>query len=172
MERIAIYPGSFDPVTNGHMDIVLRAARLFDHLVVTVAANTAKQPLFSADERCAMLRDACMTAGLTNVEVDRHDGLLVDYARARGAQTIIKGLRAVSDFEMELQMALTNRMLCPELETLFLMTHADYLFLASRTVREIAALGGDVSAMVPAGVEVLLYNKLRARQAPTSSEGA
>ena len=152
-----IYPGSFDPVTNGHLDIIKRSAQLFDTLIVAVAPNSSKTPLFSVQERMRLLEEAC--ADIPNVKIENFEGLLVDYAVKSGCHVIIKGLRAVSDFEYELQMALTNARLCPEVETVFMMTSSEYLFLASRVVKEIARLGGSVSGLVPSAVEPLLYSK-------------
>lgn len=156
----AVYPGSFDPVTGGHSDIIARAARTFDRLIVSVGRNAGKNaPLFTVEERVAMLRDVC--AEWPHVTVDSFDGMLVNYARERGATVLIKGLRAVSDFEYEFQMALANRQLAPDIETLFLMTSAEHLYLSSSLVKEIARLGGDVSALVPPAIEKRLRDKLR-----------
>ena len=157
-----IYPGSFDPVTNGHLDIIKRSAQLFDTLIVAVAPNSSKTPLFSVSERERLLSEAC--AEIPNVQIEHFDGLLVDYAVKSGCHVIIKGLRAVSDFEYELQMALTNARLCPEVETVFMMTSSEYLFLASNVVKEIARLGGSVSGLVPSAVEPLLYAKFKSVQ--------
>lgn len=156
--RIAIYPGSFDPVTSGHYDIIVRASRLFEKLVVAVAPNPSKQPLFTAEERVAILQEVC--ASLPNVQVECFEGLLVDFATKCGAQVIVKGLRAVSDFDYELQMALTNKRLCPQVETIFMMTSSEYVFLSSSMVKEIARLGGSVQGLVPKAVEPYLYRKL------------
>jgi len=145
--RIAVYPGSFDPLTNGHLDVVQRAARLFDRVIVAIAHNESKQPLFTAEERRAMAAEA--TAHLPNVETDIFQGLLVDYVQGRGGQVIIRGLRAVSDFEFEFQLALMNRSLREQIETIFMMPKDSYTFLSSRLVKEIARLGGDVSPFVP-----------------------
>lgn len=154
----ALVPGSFDPVTNGHLDIIERAASLFDAVTVAVAINLAKQPLFSIDERIAMLEEAC--AHIPNITIGSFDGLLVNYARERGARVIVKGLRAVSDFEYELQMALTNRRLSPDIETIFMMTGAEYSYLSSSIVKEIARLGGSVEGLVPNSVRQRLQQKL------------
>ena len=143
----AICPGSFDPVTLGHIDIVTRAASMFDRVIVTVMANFNKKPAFSAQERMDMLR---RTIHLPNVEVDCYDGLLADYAREKGAKAVVKGLRAVSDFEYEFQMSLTNKKLNPELETVFLTTSAENMYLSSSIVKQIAMFGGDISDFVPA----------------------
>ncbi|MBR2405452.1 MAG: pantetheine-phosphate adenylyltransferase [Clostridia bacterium] len=146
--KLAICPGSFDPVTNGHLQIVSRAAEMFDRVIVVAMANQNKQPLFSAEERVELLRRA--TAGMANVEVDTYDGLLVEYARQKQASVIVKGLRAMSDFEYEFQMALTNRKLNPDVETVFLATSAEYMYLSSSLVKQVASLGGDIREFVPA----------------------
>ena len=147
---IAIYPGSFDPMTYGHLDIINRAAKFSDRLVVAVLQNSAKKPFFEVSERMEILKEA--VKGLPNVEVDSFRGLLVDYAKQRGTSLIIRGLRAVTDFEYEFQMALTNRMLHSELETLFISTSVEFLYLGSSVIREVAANGGDISKMAPAYV--------------------
>lgn len=147
MKTVAIYPGSFDPCTNGHLDIIARAAGIFDTLIVAVLVNNSKKPAFSVAEREALLRR--VTAHLPNVEVDAFSGLLVDYAQKRGANVIVKGLRAVSDFEYEFQMALANRKLDSEAETIFMTTTAENMYLSSSIVREIASLGGSIQGMVP-----------------------
>lgn len=155
---IAIYPGSFDPVTSGHFDIITRASGLFETVIVLVAANAAKSPLFTAEQRVGMIQDACRA--LPNVRVDTlADQLLVEYATAQGAHVIVKGLRAVSDFEYEFQMALLNRRLQPDVETVFLMTSAEHSYLSSSIVKEIARLGGDVHGLVPPPVLPLLKQK-------------
>jgi pantetheine-phosphate adenylyltransferase len=143
----ALYPGSFDPVTNGHLDVLKRAARLFDEVVVAVAYNASKKGLFTSAERVGLLQEA--TAGMTNVRVTSFEGLLVDFARTQKARAVIRGLRAVSDFEFEFQLALMNRSLEPDLEALFLMPSEEYTYLSSRLVKEVARLGGDVSRFVP-----------------------
>jgi pantetheine-phosphate adenylyltransferase len=155
--RVAVYPGSFDPLTNGHVDIIERSARLFDRVVVAVLINAAKQPLFPTAERVAMVREAFKDE--PSVEIDEFDGLLVDYVDRRGASVIVRGLRAVSDFEYELQMALMNRHLSPTIETIFMMPSERYTYLSSRLVREVAALGGSVTGLVPVNVESRLANK-------------
>jgi pantetheine-phosphate adenylyltransferase len=155
---VAIYPGSFDPITNGHRDLVERGARLAGTLVVAVARNDHKHPLFSVEERCEMLRE--VTSVYPNVEVDSFDGLLVDYAAQKGAGLIIRGIRAVSDYEYELQMALMNRRLRPEIETVFLMAGEAYSFISSRMVKEVIRLGGNISGLVPPVVEVRLKNRI------------
>jgi pantetheine-phosphate adenylyltransferase len=149
--RIAVYPGSFDPLTNGHVDIIRRGSRLFDRIIVSILTNAAKQPLFSVEERVEILREAF--AGDANVEVDTFDGLLADYARRKQASVIVRGLRGVSDFEYELQMALMNRRLNDVVETVFMMPSERYTFVSSKLVKEVASLGGSVSGLVPDHVE-------------------
>jgi pantetheine-phosphate adenylyltransferase len=153
----AIYPGSFDPVTNAHLDIIERACRLFDEVIVAVAVNDSKHPLFDINERLHLLR--ATNAGFKNVKVTRMDGLLVDFARDNGARAVIRGLRAISDFEFEFQMALMNRKLEGSVETIFLMPKEEYTYLSSRIVKEIARLGGSVDAFVPDCVSKALKNK-------------
>ena len=157
--RTAIYPGSFDPLTNGHLDVIERAVKLFDHVVVAVARNESKQPLFTMDERLELVRES--VRHLRNVEVDSFSSLLVDYVEQRSAQAIVRGLRAVSDFEFEFQLALMNRKLNERIETIFMMPKDTYTFLSSRIVKEIARLGGDVSTFVPANVRSALAAKLK-----------
>jgi pantetheine-phosphate adenylyltransferase len=159
--RIAIYPGSFDPLTNGHLDVVQRAAKLFDRVIVAVAKNESKNPLFTLEERKTLVKKA--VAHLPNVVSDSFDGLLVEYAAARKAGAIVRGLRAVSDFEFEFQLALMNRKLDGSIETIFMMPKDTYTFLSSRIVKEIARLGGDVAAFVPPHVQSALRKKLRQR---------
>jgi pantetheine-phosphate adenylyltransferase len=159
MKRTAIYPGSFDPLTNGHLDVVCRAAKLFDRVIVAVAENESKHPLFTFQERVALVQKA--VGKLHNVETDSFDGLLVDYVNAKKAQAIVRGLRAVSDFEFEFQLALMNRKLDENIETIFMMPKDTYTFLSSRIVKEIARLGGDVNAFVPPHVESALQKKLK-----------
>ncbi|HEY1945950.1 MAG TPA: pantetheine-phosphate adenylyltransferase [Bryobacteraceae bacterium] len=154
---IAVYPGSFDPLTNGHLDLIERGSRLFNHLIVAILNNTQKQPLFTAPERIEMLREA--TAQLSNVEIDSFDGLLVDYAASRNANAILRGIRAISDYENELPMAHLNRRMRPGTETIFLTASAEFSFLSSRMVKEVITLGGDVSKFVPDAVE----RRLRAK---------
>src|SRR2546429_8429641 len=156
--RRAIYPGSFDPVTNGHLDVIERARTLFDEVIVAVAINDQKQPLFTPDERLAMLRQAIT---IDAVRVAPMDGLLVEFAASEGAHAVVRGLRAISDFEFEFQMALMNRKLDPEIETIFLMPKEEYTYLSSRIVKEIARLGGDVSAFVPRAVAEELAKKFK-----------
>ncbi len=146
--KLAICPGSFDPVTNGHLNIITRAAAMFDKVIVVVMVNGNKQPLFSSDERVDLLRRA--TADLPNVEIDCFGGLLADYARMHNADAIVKGLRAMSDFEYEFQMALTNRKLNPTVETVFLTTNAEFMYLSSSLVKQVAGFGGDIREFVPA----------------------
>lgn len=157
--KIAIYPGSFDPVTFGHLDILERAAVLFDKVVIALAINPGKKPLFSLEERRDMILEA--TTHLPNVEIAETEGLMVDFARQIGAVALIRGLRAVSDFEYEFQMALMNRKLEPRLITVFLMPHDNYTYLNSTIVREVANFGGDVSQFVPPGVARRLKEKFR-----------
>jgi pantetheine-phosphate adenylyltransferase len=157
--RTAIYPGSFDPLTNGHLDVLQRAAKLFDRVVVAVAKNEGKNPLFTLDERLALVKDAA--AHLPNVEADTFEGLLVEYVVQKKAQAIVRGLRAVSDFEFEFQLALMNRKLNENVETIFMMPKDTYTFLSSRIVKEIARLGGDVSQFVAPNVQTALQNKLK-----------
>lgn len=148
----AICPGSFDPVTVGHLDIISRASKMFDHVVVLVIPNLDKTTSFSVEERMELLRRALSHAQMTNVEVETSDGLLAEYARQKNIQALVKGLRAVSDFEYEFQMALINKKLNPELETVFLTTQAENLYLSSSIVKQVATLGGDISEFVPACV--------------------
>ena len=158
---IAVYPGSFDPITNGHLDLIERGARLFERLIVAVLRNEAKKPMFAVEERMQMARASL--AGFANVEVDCFDGLLVEFAAARGARVILRGIRAISDYEYELQMALMNRRLAPEIETVFLMAGEAYSFISARLVKEVIALGGDVSGLVPPLVEERLRRRLGRR---------
>lgn len=148
---LAIYPGSFDPLTNGHVDIILRGARLFDRIIVGILVNPEKAPLFTPAERVEIAREAFVDQ--PNVEIDTFGGLLVDYANRRQANAIVRGLRAVSDFEYEMQMALMNRHLSPDLETVFMMPGEAYTYLSSRLVKEVFALGGSITGLVPPGVE-------------------
>ncbi|MBE3579190.1 MAG: pantetheine-phosphate adenylyltransferase [Caldanaerobacter subterraneus] len=157
--RVAIYPGSFDPVTYGHIDIIKRGANLFDKLIVAVLLNPAKRPLFSIQERIELLKE--VTKDIPNVEVDYFDGLLVEYAKKVNASAIIKGLRMVSDFEYEFQMALVNKKLNPSVETIFLMTSAKYGYLSSSLVKEIAQFGGCLSEFVPDIVAEKLMEKFK-----------
>ena len=159
MRHTAIYPGSFDPVTNGHLDLIGRASRLFDRLIVAVAHNDQKRPLFDAGERMSLLVQA--TRHFPAVEVTSFGGLLVDFARQSGAGVVVRGLRAFSDFEFEFQMALMNRRLHPELETCFLTPKEEFTYLSSRLVKEIARLGGEIAAFVPLHVATALRQKFR-----------
>lgn len=158
--RTVIYPGSFDPLTNGHLDVVQRAAKLFDRVVVAVAKSEDKHPLFTLDERLALVERS--VKNLHNVKADAFDGLLIHYVEKQGALAVVRGLRAVSDFEFEFQLALMNRKLNERIETIFMMPKDTYTFLSSRIVKEIARLGGDVSAFVPAHVRQALLTKLAA----------
>jgi pantetheine-phosphate adenylyltransferase len=155
--RIALYPGSFDPLTNGHVDIIQRGARLFDRIIVAILMNREKTPLFSTAERVDIARE--VFASEPNVEVEMFEGLLVEYAQRREASVIVRGLRAVSDFEYEMQMALMNRHLSPDLETVFMMPGEAYTYLSSRLVKEVFALGGSVAGLVPPAVERRLLVK-------------
>lgn len=158
---VAVYPGSFDPLTNGHLDLISRGSGLFNHLIVAVLQNSQKQPLFSVDERKEMIRETAAAFG--NVEVDSFDGLLVDYAGKRGADVILRGIRSTSDYEIELQMALLNRRMRPESETIFLMSNAENSFISSRMIKDIITLGGDVSPFVPSPVISRLRAKFEVR---------
>ena len=154
----AIYPGSFDPITNGHLDLIERGSKIFDELIVAVLHNAGKRPLFSLEERVEMLQEVVQHC--PNVSVDTFDGLLVDYAVRRQARVILRGIRAISDFEYEMQMALMNRKLDPNLETVFMMPAVAYTFLSSRLVREVCQLGGDTRGLVPPVVEERLRSKV------------
>jgi pantetheine-phosphate adenylyltransferase len=157
---IAVYPGSFDPITYGHLDLIERGAKLCDRLIVAILRNESKPPLFSVAERIEMLRE--VVSGYPHVEVDSFDGLLVDYAVRRGATAILRGIRAISDYEYELQMALMNRRLRAEVETIFLMAGEAYSFISSRLVKEVIRLGGNISGLVPPTVEVRLKKRMSA----------
>lgn len=159
--KIAICPGSFDPVTLGHLDIISRASKLFDRVIVVVMSNAAKSPLFNQVERMKLLQRAITEAGIDNVTVDCYDGLLADYVKMRNATAIVKGLRAMSDFEYEFQMALTNRKIYPEAETVFLTTAAENMYLSSSLVKQVAQLGGDISDFVPACILPDIKEKFR-----------
>ncbi len=162
MRRVAIYPGSFDPPTLGHLDVVERATKLFDEVIVAVGVNSSKDPLLTADQRIDALRKSIV--GLPDVWVDKFSGLLVDYARRQGACAIIRGLRATADFEYEFQMAMVNRRLQSDIESVFLMTNWEYSYLSSSIVREVAILGGDISEMVPKAVSELVAEALKDRK--------
>jgi pantetheine-phosphate adenylyltransferase len=152
MNTVAVYPGSFDPITNGHLDIIERAANVFDRLIVAVLANPRKAPMLDVEDRIRIIRDALAAAGtpLDRIEVEAFDGLTVELCRARGAGSIVRGLRAISDFEAEMQLAHNNRVLAPEIDTVFFMTAVEHGYVSSSLVKEIAAFGGDVSSMIPA----------------------
>ena len=157
--HVAIYPGSFDPITNGHLDMIARGSRLAGRLIVAVLRNRSKNPLFSVEDRVEMLREVVVP--YPNVEIGSFDGLLVDYAAAQGANMILRGIRAISDYEHELQMALMNRRLRPEIETAFLMAGEAYSFVSSKLVKEVFSLGGDVSGLVPPVVEARLKRHIQ-----------
>ena len=159
MKTKVICPGSFDPVTIGHIDIISRASKMFDHVIVAVLNNLVKNPSFTTDERIALLKEA--TKDFDNVEIVGFDGLLADYAKERGVNVIVKGLRAVSDFEYEFQQALTNKKLNPELETVFLTSNAEYMYLSSSMVKQVASLGGDISSFVPECVHDIIIKRLK-----------
>jgi pantetheine-phosphate adenylyltransferase len=161
--RLAVYPGSFDPLTNGHVDIILRGARIFDRIVVAILVNLEKTPLFSVEERVAIAREVFRDE--PSVEVDTFGGLLVEYASRRGAAVIVRGLRAISDFELELQMALMNRRMDAGIETVFMMPAESYTYVSSRLIKEVFALGGPVEGLVPEIVEKRLQEKRSARHA-------
>ncbi len=153
----AIYPGSFDPVTYGHLDIIKRAAMIFDEITVSVLNNSGKSPLFSIEERVKILEE--VTKDMPNVKVDSFNGLLVEHAKKSGADVVIRGLRAITDFEYELQLSQTNRKLCDQVDTVFLTTSLDYAYLSSSTVKEVASYGGDISKFVPPYVAEMVYRK-------------
>jgi pantetheine-phosphate adenylyltransferase len=157
----ALYPGTFDPPTNGHVDLIQRGAKLFGHVVVAVLNNPDKNPLFSVEERIEMLQES--TSTLTNVSVAAFDGLMVDFARQQGASAVLRGIRAISDYEYEFQMALMNRRLAPEIETVFLQPAGRYSFVSSRMLKEVFSFGGDVSGLVPPNV----LRRLRGRISPS-----
>ncbi|HLK68332.1 MAG TPA: pantetheine-phosphate adenylyltransferase [Bryobacteraceae bacterium] len=155
---LAIYPGSFDPITNGHLDLIQRGSRMFDQLIVSILRNESKQPLFSVEERTEMLREVVQV--YPNVDVDSFDGLLVDYAASRSAKVLLRGIRAISDYEYELQMALMNRRLRPDIETVFMMANEAYSFISSRLVKEVFGLGGTITGLVPPSVEARMHQRM------------
>jgi pantetheine-phosphate adenylyltransferase len=159
---VAVYPGSFDPITNGHLDLIQRCAPLVDKLVVAVLRNAHKHPLFSLEDRVVMLREVLQP--FENVEVDAFDGLLVDYGRQKQARLLLRGIRAISDYEYELQMALMNRRLAPEIETMFMMAGEAYSFISSKLVKEVIGLGGNISGLVPPSVEEKLKQRFNGRE--------
>ena len=161
MSAKALYPGTFDPPTNGHIDLILRGARLFEHLTVAILNNPVKNPLFTVAERAEMLRES--TNALTNVSVATFDGMMVDFARQQGATAVLRGIRAISDYEHEFQMALMNRRLAPEIETVFLQPAGRYSFVSSRMVKEVVSFGGDVSGLVPPNVLKRLRGRIGAK---------
>jgi len=160
--KIAVYPGTFDPVTNGHLDILTRASSIFDVVYVAIAINLRKEPLFSTDERIKLVREC--TKDFSNVQIEKFNGLVVDFAQKVGATVVIRGLRAISDFDYEFQMALTNRSLNENVDTVFLMPHKDYTYLSSSTIREIARFNGDVSGFVPDCVRKAMAKKFRSKK--------
>jgi len=162
MSRTAICPGTFDPFTNGHLDIVERSLRIFDHVIIAVATNPKKKPLFPVEERITMIREA--VGGLKGVDVDSFNGLLVDYVNSKKGSAVVRGLRAVSDFEYEMQMALMNRRLYPEIETVFMMPSEEYTFLTSTVIKEVASFGGDIKGLVPECVEKALKDRFRSHE--------
>jgi len=157
-EIVGVYPGTFDPITNGHLDLILRGSHIVDRLIVAVLRNEHKKPLFSVSERVEMLQE--VVQGIPNVEVDSFDGLLVDYTAHQGATVILRGIRAISDYEYELQMALMNRRLAPDIETVFMMAGEAYSFISSRIVKEVIGLGGNIGGLVPPSVEARLRRRL------------
>jgi pantetheine-phosphate adenylyltransferase len=164
--KLAVYPGSFDPLTNGHVDIIERGTHLFDRIIVAILINVEKSPLFSMQERVEIVRE--VFKGHPNVEVDTFEGLLVDYVAARKADVIVRGLRALSDFETEFQMALMNRRLSPDIETVFMMPAEQYTYISSRLIKEVFSLGGQVRGLVPEIVE----SRLKEKQLRPASQGA
>lgn len=159
--KIGIYPGSFDPVTLGHLDVIERSAKIVDKLIIGVLINSAKRPLFTAEERAKLIREAVREKNINNVEVETFDGLTVDFARQRGAEVIVRGLRAITDFEYELQIAQINHKLAPDIDTMFLTTSVKYSYLSSSIVKEIASYGGDIYSLVPDCIVDSVYNKYK-----------
>ena len=155
--KIAIYPGSFDPITKGHLDVLKRASDIFDKIIIVVSVNMNKQSFLSVDEKIQLIRESCV--GINNVEIDSFNGLTIEYARKKNAGIIIRGLRAVSDFEYEMQLSQANNALCPDINTVFLITKPEYNFISSGTVREISKMNGDISKFVPEPVAKFLRNK-------------
>lgn len=162
---IAVYPGSFDPLTNGHLDVIKRGAKVFDQLIVAVSDNPAKQALFTRDERVEMIKE--VSRGIKNTSAEWFEGLLVEYVRKKKAGVILRGIRTVSDFEYEYQMAMTNRTFAPDIETVFVMTHEEFSFVSSRLIKEAASLGGDVGSFVPKEVERWLKRKYQSGESTT-----
>lgn len=167
MNKIGIYPGSFDPLTHGHLDVIRRAVKLFDHVIVAVATNEAKRPLFSKGERCQLVNEAI--EGIPGVSVDAFEGLLVDYAARKNAHAIIRGLRAISDYEFEFQMALMNRQLNSDIETIFMMPKDQYTFISSGMVKEVASLGGDIRPFVPEAIHDAMKKRFPSQYSPGHS---
>ena len=159
-QSVGIYPGSFDPITMGHVDIVQRSLQIFDEVVIAILNHPDKKAMFTPPERAALIAE--VFAGHPGVSVEHFDGLLVDYVRERGAKTVIRGLRAVQDFEYEFQMTMMNRRLAPGIDTIFMMTDEEHFYIASRTVKEVASFGGDISGLVPPEVERAIFDRLRA----------
>ncbi len=168
-ERVAIYPGSFDPITNGHVDILKRSLAIFDRVIVAIADNVRKTPLFTIDERIEHIKDA-LGAEASRCEYDAFDGLLVDYCKRKGANTIVRGLRALADFEYEFQFAHMNRRLAPQVDTMFLMTAEENFYVSSSLVKEVAQFGGDISGLVPEGVRRAMIAKFKDRK-PAKGSG-
>jgi len=161
-KKIGIYPGSFDPITLGHLDIIRRSAKLFDHLYVAVLDNSAKNPLFSVEERVKMIES--VTKDIDNVSAVSFDGLSVDFCKKLGAHVLVRGLRAITDFEYELQMAQTNHTMSPDIDTIFLTTDLKYAYLSSSIVKEVAMYGGDIKKFVPTGIDKLIKNKIKHKE--------